>query len=117
MAGGSQSWLERFDSLVDRVRSELAGPRGRDLRRRMERVRNQAEEALNSQEAQRVRSELTALRSQARGAVNEALSSKSAQDIAGRIDSVLTDLEERVRSATRDDKSSETKRDKCDGSQ
>ena len=114
MTGSDESRRTRLDRLVERVRSELSGQRGQDVRRRVEQARDQAKNALNSEQAQRARGELDDLRSQARGAVDDALSSKAARDIAGRIDSVLINLEKRVRRVARGDQPESDKRGDSD---
>ena len=93
----SKGWGRRLDSLIKRVGDEVGGERGEKVRERLTEAKSRVEAGLESEEARRVRSEMTALGDKAMERVDDALRHERTQQVVKRVDATLTEIGDRLR--------------------
>ena len=93
----SKGWGRRLDSLIKRVGDEVGGERGEKVRERLTQAKSRVEAGLESEEARRVRSEMTALGDKAMERVDDALRHERTQQVVKRVDATLTEIGDRLR--------------------
>lgn len=93
----SKGWGRRIDGLIKRVGDEVGGERGEKVRERLTQAKSRVEAGLESEEARRVRSEMTALGDKAMERVDDALRHERTQQVVKRVDATLTEIGDRLR--------------------
>ena len=92
-----KGWGRRIDGLIKRVGDEVGGERGEKVRERLTQAKSRVEAGLESEEARRVRSEMTSLGDKAMERVDDALRHERTQQVVKRVDATLTDIGDRLR--------------------
>lgn len=87
----------RLEELIDRIRNEIDGNRGRAARARLDELRGQLNNRLDDEDVQRIRREATALGSVAKERFEDALKHERTQDLVVKIDKTLTQIGQRIR--------------------
>ena len=93
----NKGWGRRIDGLIKRVGDEVGGERGEKVRERLTQAKSRVEAGLESEEARRVRSEMTALGDKAMERVDDALRHERTQQVVKRVDATLTEIGDRLR--------------------
>ncbi len=93
----NKGWGRRIDGLIKRVGDEVGGERGEKVRVRLAQAKSRVEAGLESEEARRVRSEMTALGDKAMERVDDALRHERTQQVVKRVDATLTEIGDRLR--------------------
>lgn len=93
----TKGWGRRIDGLIKRVGDEVGGERGEKVRERLTQAKSRVEAGLESEEARRVRSEMTALGDKAMERVDDALRHERTQQVVKRVDATLTEIGDRLR--------------------
>lgn len=93
----NKGWGRRIDGLIKRVGDEVGGERGERVRERLTQAKSRVEAGLESEEARRVRGEMTALGDKAMERVDDALRHERTQQVVKRVDATLTEIGDRLR--------------------
>ncbi len=93
----NKGWGRRIDGLIKRVGDEVGGERGEKVRERLTEAKSRVEAGLESEEARRVRGEMTALGDKAMERVDDALRHERTQGVVKRVDAALTEIGDRLR--------------------
>lgn len=93
----SRGWGRRLDGLIKRVGDEVGGERGERVRERLTQAKSRVEAGLDSEEARRVRGEMTAFGDKAMEHVDNALRHERTQQVVKQVDATLTEIGDRLR--------------------
>ncbi|HJO07965.1 MAG TPA: hypothetical protein QGG37_11585 [Chloroflexota bacterium] len=89
-----RSWRDILDKFTDKARSEFEGERGEQLKQKLRGVRADIEQALEGEDAQRVKDRLKELGQQTEDAINRVVKSDAARDIVDSFEEVIENLSE-----------------------
>ena len=91
-----KSWRDILDEFTDKIRSELQGTRGEKLKQQLRDVRDDIEEVLERDDAQRIKARLSELGEQTERAINRAVKSDAARDIIDDLEDVFEDIGDKI---------------------
>ena len=102
-----RSWSELLREVGKKTKLEVTGERAEQIKQKLRKARDDVRAALKSEDAQRVKGQLSELGSQADEAVDRMVKSEAAREIVDGLEDVIEELGEELEKIVGEDRPSE----------